>query len=154
MRTKCEVFNTVDQSLWKTAPDFMLKSEEHCQPSALQSTWNDICLVQTDPWPFQAVMTKVKLLPTVLRVHLLHGNKGKISKVYNEQQITTHRKNTVNIAVEQWLPRGSRYVTLFVVFSLSPSAKQVNCDIPGLLQQEYFSYICFQISTNVLDYSY
>uniref|UniRef100_A0A7N6AET0 V-type proton ATPase subunit C n=1 Tax=Anabas testudineus TaxID=64144 RepID=A0A7N6AET0_ANATE len=34
------------------------------------------------------------------------------------------------------------------------SKKDVNCDIPGLLQQEYFSYISFQISTNVLDYSY
>ncbi|XP_028995325.1 V-type proton ATPase subunit C 1-B [Betta splendens] len=30
----------------------------------------------------------------------------------------------------------------------------VNCDIPGIMQQEYFAYICFQISTNMLDYTY
>uniref|UniRef100_A0A3B5B8P5 V-type proton ATPase subunit C n=1 Tax=Stegastes partitus TaxID=144197 RepID=A0A3B5B8P5_9TELE len=29
----------------------------------------------------------------------------------------------------------------------------VSCDIPGLCQQEYFSYICFHISTNVLEMS-
>ncbi|XP_071327378.1 V-type proton ATPase subunit C 1-B isoform X3 [Trachinotus anak] len=30
---------------------------------------------------------------------------------------------------------------------------QVSCDIPGLCQQEYFSYICFHINTNVLEIS-
>ncbi|XP_056248626.1 V-type proton ATPase subunit C 1-B isoform X1 [Seriola aureovittata] len=29
----------------------------------------------------------------------------------------------------------------------------VSCDIPGLCQQEYFSYICFHINTNVLEIS-
>ncbi|XP_044021857.1 V-type proton ATPase subunit C 1-B isoform X2 [Siniperca chuatsi] len=30
---------------------------------------------------------------------------------------------------------------------------QVSCDIPGLSQQEYFSYICFHININVLEIS-
>uniref|UniRef100_A0A3B4Y738 V-type proton ATPase subunit C n=1 Tax=Seriola lalandi dorsalis TaxID=1841481 RepID=A0A3B4Y738_SERLL len=35
---------------------------------------------------------------------------------------------------------------------LDPTAT-VSCDIPGLCQQEYFSYICFHINTNVLEIS-
>ncbi|XP_035467168.1 V-type proton ATPase subunit C 1-B isoform X4 [Scophthalmus maximus] len=33
------------------------------------------------------------------------------------------------------------------------SKTDVSCDIPGLCQQEYFSYICFDINTNVLETS-
>ncbi|XP_022606899.1 V-type proton ATPase subunit C 1-B-like [Seriola dumerili] len=33
------------------------------------------------------------------------------------------------------------------------SKTDVSCDIPGLCQQEYFSYICFHINTNVLEIS-
>ncbi|GAA6230865.1 V-type proton ATPase subunit C 1-B-like [Lates japonicus] len=33
------------------------------------------------------------------------------------------------------------------------SKTDVSCDIPGLSQQEYFSYICFHINTNVLEIS-
>ncbi|XP_050934123.1 V-type proton ATPase subunit C 1-B [Lates calcarifer] len=33
------------------------------------------------------------------------------------------------------------------------SKTDVNCDIPGLSQQEYFSYICFYINTNLLEIS-
>ncbi|XP_026160126.1 V-type proton ATPase subunit C 1-B [Mastacembelus armatus] len=32
-------------------------------------------------------------------------------------------------------------------------ADLVNCDIPGLYQQEYFPYVCFQINTNMLEIS-
>ncbi|XP_028250436.1 V-type proton ATPase subunit C 1-B [Parambassis ranga] len=43
--------------------------------------------------------------------------------------------------------------SLFV--HLDPTARMtdVSCDIPGLSQQEYLSYICFHIGTNVLDIS-
>ncbi|XP_049596111.1 V-type proton ATPase subunit C 1-B isoform X2 [Syngnathus scovelli] len=33
------------------------------------------------------------------------------------------------------------------------SETDVTCDIPGLFQQEYFSYICFYVNTNMLDFS-
>nr|XP_020464231.1 V-type proton ATPase subunit C 1-A-like [Monopterus albus] len=33
------------------------------------------------------------------------------------------------------------------------SKADINCDIPGLYQQEYFPYICFPINTNMLDIS-
>ncbi|XP_029350154.1 V-type proton ATPase subunit C 1-B [Echeneis naucrates] len=33
------------------------------------------------------------------------------------------------------------------------SKTDVSCDIPGLCQQEYFSYICFNINTNMLEIS-
>uniref|UniRef100_A0A3P8WQK1 V-type proton ATPase subunit C n=1 Tax=Cynoglossus semilaevis TaxID=244447 RepID=A0A3P8WQK1_CYNSE len=33
---------------------------------------------------------------------------------------------------------------------LDPTANQI-CDIPGLCQQEYFSYVCFDINTKVLE---
>ncbi|XP_019940410.2 V-type proton ATPase subunit C 1-B [Paralichthys olivaceus] len=33
------------------------------------------------------------------------------------------------------------------------SKTDVNCDIPGLCQQDYFSYICFDINTSVLEIS-
>ncbi|XP_053290743.1 V-type proton ATPase subunit C 1-B [Pleuronectes platessa] len=33
------------------------------------------------------------------------------------------------------------------------SKTDVNCDIPGLCQQEYFSYICFDINTSMLEIS-
>uniref|UniRef100_A0A3Q3MHP0 V-type proton ATPase subunit C n=1 Tax=Mastacembelus armatus TaxID=205130 RepID=A0A3Q3MHP0_9TELE len=36
---------------------------------------------------------------------------------------------------------------------LDPTATLVNCDIPGLYQQEYFPYVCFQINTNMLEIS-
>ncbi|XP_030575464.1 V-type proton ATPase subunit C 1-B [Archocentrus centrarchus] len=43
--------------------------------------------------------------------------------------------------------------SLFVHLDPTASITDVSCDIPGLCQQEYFSYICFHISTNVLDIS-
>ncbi|KAK2826396.1 hypothetical protein Q5P01_020610 [Channa striata] len=47
----------------------------------------------------------------------------------------------------------SLFMHLDPTATVTASKPDVNCDIPGLWQQEYFSYICFQISTNVLDYS-
>ncbi|KAK2891494.1 V-type proton ATPase subunit C 1-B-like [Channa argus] len=47
----------------------------------------------------------------------------------------------------------SLFVYLDPTATVTASKLDMNCDIPGLLQQEYFSYICFQISTNVLDFS-
>uniref|UniRef100_M4AVS9 V-type proton ATPase subunit C n=1 Tax=Xiphophorus maculatus TaxID=8083 RepID=M4AVS9_XIPMA len=38
--------------------------------------------------------------------------------------------------------------SLFVHLDPTASMKEVSCDIPGLCQQEYSSYICFHIGTN------
>ncbi|XP_042357248.1 V-type proton ATPase subunit C 1-B [Plectropomus leopardus] len=35
----------------------------------------------------------------------------------------------------------------------SSKTDQIKCEIPGLCQQEYFSYICFSVNTNVLEIS-
>ncbi|XP_071327377.1 V-type proton ATPase subunit C 1-B isoform X2 [Trachinotus anak] len=45
--------------------------------------------------------------------------------------------------------------SLFVHLDPTATASKtdVSCDIPGLCQQEYFSYICFHINTNVLEIS-
>uniref|UniRef100_A0A3B5AYB8 V-type proton ATPase subunit C n=1 Tax=Stegastes partitus TaxID=144197 RepID=A0A3B5AYB8_9TELE len=43
--------------------------------------------------------------------------------------------------------------SLFKHLDPTASMTDVSCDIPGLCQQEYFSYICFHISTNVLEMS-
>uniref|UniRef100_A0A3Q2P609 V-type proton ATPase subunit C n=1 Tax=Fundulus heteroclitus TaxID=8078 RepID=A0A3Q2P609_FUNHE len=43
--------------------------------------------------------------------------------------------------------------SLFVHLDPTASAKEVSCDIPGLCQQEYSSYICFHISTGMLEIS-
>ncbi|MEQ2224864.1 hypothetical protein ILYODFUR_011776, partial [Ilyodon furcidens] len=43
--------------------------------------------------------------------------------------------------------------SLFVHLDPTASMKEVSCDIPGLCQQEYSSYICFHISTNMLEIS-
>ncbi|XP_051813195.1 V-type proton ATPase subunit C 1-B-like [Acanthochromis polyacanthus] len=43
--------------------------------------------------------------------------------------------------------------SLFKHLDPTASMTDVSCDIPGLFQQEYFSYICFHISTNVLETS-
>ncbi|KAM4540657.1 V-type proton ATPase subunit C 1-B isoform 1-T1 [Fundulus diaphanus] len=43
--------------------------------------------------------------------------------------------------------------SLFVHLDPTASAKEVSCDIPGLCQQEYSSYICFHISTSMLEIS-
>ncbi|XP_069016570.1 V-type proton ATPase subunit C 1-B-like [Embiotoca jacksoni] len=43
--------------------------------------------------------------------------------------------------------------SLFMHLDPTASMTDVSCDIPGLSQQEYFSYICFHISTNVLEIS-
>ncbi|XP_075993725.1 V-type proton ATPase subunit C 1-B-like [Genypterus blacodes] len=39
--------------------------------------------------------------------------------------------------------------------TITTSKKELSCDIPGLSlpQQEYFSYICYHINTNVLEYA-
>ncbi|PWA16531.1 hypothetical protein CCH79_00004693 [Gambusia affinis] len=43
--------------------------------------------------------------------------------------------------------------SLFVHLDPTASMKEVSCDIPGLCQQEYSSYICFHIGTNMLEIS-
>lgn len=90
----------------------MLKSECRGAPSTICCSvhlkWH-LSFVQTDPRPFQSVVTKVKLLPTVLHVHLLHANKGK-NKVDNVQHRTTWKELRNNTAVEQWVLPGLRYV--------------------------------------------
>ncbi|XP_023129969.2 V-type proton ATPase subunit C 1-B isoform X2 [Amphiprion ocellaris] len=43
--------------------------------------------------------------------------------------------------------------SLFKHLDPTASMTDVSCDIPGLCQQEYFSYICFHVSTNVLEMS-
>uniref|UniRef100_A0A672HSS2 V-type proton ATPase subunit C n=1 Tax=Salarias fasciatus TaxID=181472 RepID=A0A672HSS2_SALFA len=43
--------------------------------------------------------------------------------------------------------------SLFIHLDPTASMKDVSCDIPGLSQQEYFSYVCFHISTSMLEIS-
>uniref|UniRef100_A0A3B3XWL9 V-type proton ATPase subunit C n=1 Tax=Poecilia mexicana TaxID=48701 RepID=A0A3B3XWL9_9TELE len=43
--------------------------------------------------------------------------------------------------------------SLFVHLDPTASMKEVSCDIPGLCQQEYSSYICFHIGTSMLEIS-
>ncbi|XP_047467343.1 V-type proton ATPase subunit C 1-B [Mugil cephalus] len=43
--------------------------------------------------------------------------------------------------------------SLFMHLDPTASMKDVSCDIPGLCQQEFFSCICFQISTSMLEVS-
>ncbi|XP_032402143.1 V-type proton ATPase subunit C 1-B [Xiphophorus hellerii] len=43
--------------------------------------------------------------------------------------------------------------SLFVHLDPTASMKEMSCDIPGLCQQEYSSYICFHIGTNMLEIS-
>ncbi|XP_041828097.1 V-type proton ATPase subunit C 1-A isoform X2 [Melanotaenia boesemani] len=47
----------------------------------------------------------------------------------------------------------SLFVHLDPTASMTDVTKQVSSEIPGLSQQEYYSYICFHISTNMLEIS-
>ncbi|XP_019204499.1 V-type proton ATPase subunit C 1-B isoform X2 [Oreochromis niloticus] len=64
---------------------------------------------------------------------------------YQALLLQTDRKHSKKLKEE--------LASLFVHLDPTASITDVSCDIPGLCQQEYFSYICFHISTNVLDIS-
>lgn len=128
------------------------KTQEHDRIIANSLLGKIVSLYKTSDRPTSEVLSQI--VDVWVRKNLSAGNNISLSQVHSWPSRQQREKgNNKNIQTQAEFSETLLLVQCVRDCFLCLICKQVSCDIPGLCQQEYFSYICFHISTNVLDIS-